>query len=270
MNYKKNYYDLIEHAKKQTRNRSIDYFELHHILPRSMGGDDNLENLVWLTAREHFIAHYLLWKFTTGENHYKMCYAFRFLSIKNNRHISSREYEKLKREYSIIRGVPIICLNNLQIFHSTAEAACWLFDNGFCNKNSKLKSVQKNIHSNLKKKRASCYGHFFEYYDNSKQYNQQEYISDYNNILQNGSKTKKIICLQNLKIYNSAREAEQETSINYKKISRSCICENSTEGYDFRFYDENKKYIQQEMKKFTFKKTKKLNVLKLAKFLIVF
>ena len=36
------------------------YVERHHVVPRSMGGDDTASNLVWLTAREHFIAHWLL------------------------------------------------------------------------------------------------------------------------------------------------------------------------------------------------------------------
>jgi hypothetical protein len=38
------------------------YYEKHHILPRSMGGDNSKENLVNLTAREHFLAHWLLWR----------------------------------------------------------------------------------------------------------------------------------------------------------------------------------------------------------------
>jgi len=37
-------------------------FERHHILPRSLGGQDTLENLIYLIPREHFIAHLILWK----------------------------------------------------------------------------------------------------------------------------------------------------------------------------------------------------------------
>lgn len=36
------------------------YFERHHILPRSLGGSDENDNIVNLTAKEHYIAHRLL------------------------------------------------------------------------------------------------------------------------------------------------------------------------------------------------------------------
>ena len=35
--------------------------EVHHILPRSMGGDNDPSNLVVMTIREHFLAHIMLW-----------------------------------------------------------------------------------------------------------------------------------------------------------------------------------------------------------------
>ncbi|MDP5026793.1 MAG: NUMOD1 domain-containing DNA-binding protein [Flavobacterium sp.] len=68
MNYLKLYYKIIDKAKESNRNG---YLELHHIIPRCIYGenllDENLihdvnqdSNLVYLTAREHFIAHWLL------------------------------------------------------------------------------------------------------------------------------------------------------------------------------------------------------------------
>jgi hypothetical protein len=36
--------------------------EMHHVIPRCMGGGDELENLVYLTAEEHCVAHLLLAK----------------------------------------------------------------------------------------------------------------------------------------------------------------------------------------------------------------
>jgi hypothetical protein len=57
MNYEKIYNQIVERAK----NRVLDcYTESHHIIPRCMGGGDEKENLVNLTAREHFISHWLL------------------------------------------------------------------------------------------------------------------------------------------------------------------------------------------------------------------
>lgn len=54
------YNRLIESAR--LRSASVGYMERHHVLPRSEGGTDAPENLVYLTAREHFLAHWLLYR----------------------------------------------------------------------------------------------------------------------------------------------------------------------------------------------------------------
>lgn len=59
MNYSRHYSLLINRAVGRTLEG---YTEKHHILPRCMGGSDEPENLVRLTAREHFVAHQLLVK----------------------------------------------------------------------------------------------------------------------------------------------------------------------------------------------------------------
>lgn len=58
MNYLVIYNNLISTRKENV----ISSGELHHILPRCMGGDDSSSNLVRLTHREHFVAHRLLTK----------------------------------------------------------------------------------------------------------------------------------------------------------------------------------------------------------------
>lgn len=75
--YERWYYNIIAKAKCQSRSKSGDvYYEGHHIIPRSLGGDDSDENLVLLTYREHLLCHWLLYKFNEGENKAKMAYAF--------------------------------------------------------------------------------------------------------------------------------------------------------------------------------------------------
>lgn len=59
MNYVRTYNDLIEKRKVCP---AKGYVENHHIVPRSLGGSNKKDNLVTLTAREHWIAHLLLWK----------------------------------------------------------------------------------------------------------------------------------------------------------------------------------------------------------------
>ena len=107
MDYKNIYYKIIEKAKNEDKNgnRGIGYFEKHHILPKSLGGSNDKENLVQLTAREHFICHWLLVKmFNKGtKERNKMLYAFwRMKSSPDNngkRYINSKAYEKLRIEY---------------------------------------------------------------------------------------------------------------------------------------------------------------------------
>jgi hypothetical protein len=83
-----------------------EYTETHHIQPRSLGGTDDIDNLVELTAREHFICHWLLTKMYTGEARSKMINALYIMQGKNRYQeryltkITSRVYESLRRDYA--------------------------------------------------------------------------------------------------------------------------------------------------------------------------
>lgn len=59
MNYQSIYDKIITRARNRVINNN-DYYELHHIKPKCMGGLDIPENLVHLTASEHYICHLLL------------------------------------------------------------------------------------------------------------------------------------------------------------------------------------------------------------------
>lgn len=73
MNYKKIYDDfmhsrLLLKNERHIKRKNGEYFEGHHILPKSKGGLGvssrglNNDNIVYLTAREHFLAHWILWR----------------------------------------------------------------------------------------------------------------------------------------------------------------------------------------------------------------
>jgi hypothetical protein len=92
VNYQKIYGDLI--AKCQLRQFVEGYKERHHIIPKSLGGSNDSSNLVDLTAREHFVAHFLLAKLYGGNQ---------WLSIKRMRgndgfYVNSRLYEIASKE----------------------------------------------------------------------------------------------------------------------------------------------------------------------------
>lgn len=101
MNYKNVYDNIVK--KAVDRGEPDVYFETHHILPRSLGGSDEDNNLVKVTAREHFILHYLLTKFTSDAGRIKMLHAFMLMSGGNGhqkRYINGRLYEAKKAEFS--------------------------------------------------------------------------------------------------------------------------------------------------------------------------
>lgn len=112
--YSKLYYSITSKAKQ----RIVDgYTETHHIIPQSLGGTNDKKNLVELTAREHFICHWLLIKMTEGEDRSKMLYALNGMKASNryqqryNTKITARVYEKYRLEHSknhsqVMKGRP--------------------------------------------------------------------------------------------------------------------------------------------------------------------
>lgn len=102
MNYKKIYDSLVEKAKVRGLNKSKHdgYFEIHHIVPRCLGGDNSNENLVMFTGREHFIAHMLLWKIYKDSRP-----LFQAAWLMSNRSLGKRDsrlYESLRKQHAQI------------------------------------------------------------------------------------------------------------------------------------------------------------------------
>jgi|GEM_PF-3362454 len=65
MNYARIYGEFIENRRLREPGLT-GYVEKHHILPRSIGGGNEAENLIRLTAEDHFFAHLLLAKIHGG------------------------------------------------------------------------------------------------------------------------------------------------------------------------------------------------------------
>ena len=95
--YLNRYNKFIDSLKEQ----KIDgYFEIHHIVPRSMGGSNEKDNLIKLTARQHFIAHWMLWKAYSG----KMMHAFFMMAKicdgeKRYNKLNGKTYQKLTEDF---------------------------------------------------------------------------------------------------------------------------------------------------------------------------
>jgi hypothetical protein len=99
MNYQKIYDALCNRGRERVLS---EYTEKHHILPRCLGGSDSKSNLTKLTAREHYLAHYLLTKMYPRD--YKLLHAFGSMarvSPHNQRTYMSRHYEKMTSARSL-------------------------------------------------------------------------------------------------------------------------------------------------------------------------
>lgn len=104
----RNIHDSIINYRKQNilTKENCEYFENHHIIPKSLGGRRNKENMVALTAREHYVVHELLVRIykLSGDiqAYHKMLLAWNRLAHdrRTGRFVNSRLYEELRRQNS--------------------------------------------------------------------------------------------------------------------------------------------------------------------------
>ena len=102
--YSKWYFSIVYRAMSRDLNE-LGYIEKHHIIPKSLGGNNVATNLVSLTAKEHFICHLLLPKMTSGDQKRKMVYAAWRMAVQKRPdqaryRVSSKVYEMIKTQRS--------------------------------------------------------------------------------------------------------------------------------------------------------------------------
>lgn len=109
--YSQYYYNIINKAKSRASSKSeakkiFGYVEKHHIIPKVLGGTNEENNIVFLTAREHFVCHRLLTKMVEGKAKYQMDKAANLMTVATTKHqrqflISSRTFETVKRNAAL-------------------------------------------------------------------------------------------------------------------------------------------------------------------------
>lgn len=93
--YSKLYFVIVNRAKNRILPDTK--IEVHHIIPRSLGGSEDQSNLVKLTLREHWICHRLLVKMLDNPIHLRKMYnALFIMAVKDYRKINSRTYQRIK------------------------------------------------------------------------------------------------------------------------------------------------------------------------------
>lgn len=92
------YFGIINKARARINQPA--YTEKHHIIPKSLGGSNDQENLVRLSYREHFLCHWLLTRMVDGKDRRRMNMAFWRMTTATKgqkRELSSRHYEIAKK-----------------------------------------------------------------------------------------------------------------------------------------------------------------------------
>ncbi len=97
--YQRTYDRLITRAKGRVKVKGV--HDNHHIVPKSLGGSNEKSNIAVLTYDEHFLAHWLLTKFTEGKARISMLKALNDMrrAGKNNKNrvIAGWQYAVARR-----------------------------------------------------------------------------------------------------------------------------------------------------------------------------
>lgn len=137
MNYRSIYYNLIAKALTQGRiKKTNDGLDRHHIIPKSLGGCNDISNLVLLAGREHYLAHKLLVRMHVGADRKKMIYALWWMTKtkgagkhSNKTRITSRDYEYSRKLF--IEAITI--MNNDPVrkenYRKNRAAGIYKYDN---------------------------------------------------------------------------------------------------------------------------------------------
>lgn len=110
MDYKKIYDNFMKDRLEKKPERLSEkkkgfYFEGHHILPKSKGGEGNSNrpknnsNIVLLTAREHFLSHWILWRIYRDRSTALSFHKMLSVNKNQNRTSSSRGYEEARQAF---------------------------------------------------------------------------------------------------------------------------------------------------------------------------
>lgn len=118
------YYAIIRKASDENRiklkrnDENFIYYEEHHIVPRSLGGSNDENNIVKLTAKEHFICHILLCKMLEGKDKRKMLFALKCMKNMQNlvqHRYTSKLYEYYKKDISMAYHIQLKGKSNFKL-----------------------------------------------------------------------------------------------------------------------------------------------------------
>lgn len=190
--------------------------EKHHIIPKSYFNIKkeriiNVGNIIELSAHNHYLAHYYMWKCCKLELlRKKLAAAFILLSSLNKCDDISKgslEYEKIKEQALRQLEKKVVCLDTGVIYESITKAA---------NYNS---SYRRQISNVISGSQTTAYGQYWELYNSNIDYTEEyckkrieeiEYEKEKRIFEGRHKNDLQYICLNTRKIYNNVGEINKD------------------------------------------------------------
>jgi hypothetical protein len=195
MDYLRIYNELIESGRNVVKIKGV--HETHHILPRSLGGTDDPENLTVLTYKGHIFAHRLLTRILVGEDRVKMLFGLNKILRRKGSKLTLREAAEARK-----------CLSEAMMSNQlskglkyTDERRARLFGNTFAKNLKGYKQTKEHI-----EKRTNCRkGH-------------------------KDTPTRPLICLNDSKVFRSSVDAAAFYGLHATSIRAVCLGKRKTTG----------------------------------------
>ena len=213
-----------------------EYHERHHIIPKCLGGSNDKENLIDLYAREHFIAHQLLAKENPQELKLVQAYnimAFTHTDKQNRYETTPEEYEEIRKMMSNIMK---------EKYKDPTNHPCY---------GTHLSEERKEFISKINKGNKYCVGRVLSEETKKKigdanrnpsaetRAKMSQSQKNRNLTGKNNPRARKVIRLEDLKVYDTAKECALDNNITYSTFKG--WVQKSKHG--FMYYDV---YLQQQ------------------------
>lgn len=253
-----NYQDFIQNIINTRGQWNIPngvYYEPHHILPKCLGGlplyyhknkKEHHPNIIWLTPKEHFEAHKLL--YLENQNNKKLIWVFMVMCEHHPDYYNGNDYEQAKLSLSKVMTGKKWNLESRQKLSNSCKGKFVGEKNGMYGKKGKLNPLYDKKLSLCRIKQISETHKGKKLSEETKEKirnnakinpnygNRGKHISEKQKQILKEKTSKKVICLETNKIFNSLKEAAKELNCSVALICLVCKGKRkNTKGLNFKY-----------------------------------